>query len=61
VVPHIGSTNVPSHSTLQRLNMWSSWVKKKVTTEVIYIAKLKEGPKRLKKFLNDLEKVFKMV
>jgi hypothetical protein len=41
--------------------MWSSWVKEKVTTQVIYIAKLKEGPKRLKKFLNDLEKVFKMV
>jgi hypothetical protein len=41
--------------------MWSSWVKEKVTTQVIYIAKLKEGPKRLKNFLNDLEKVFKMV
>jgi hypothetical protein len=36
------------------LNMWSSWVKRKGTTQVMYIAKLKDGPKReKKKFLND--------
>jgi hypothetical protein len=29
VVPHLGSTNIPFHPTLWRLNMWSSWVKKK--------------------------------
>jgi hypothetical protein len=31
------------------LNMWSSWVKRKGTTQVMYIAKLKNGPKRAKK------------
>jgi hypothetical protein len=41
--------------------MWSSWVKEKGITEVMYIAKLKNGPKRVKNFLNDLEKVFEMV
>jgi hypothetical protein len=29
--------------------MWSSWVKENVMTQVIYIAKLKDGPKRVKK------------
>jgi hypothetical protein len=38
--------------------MWSSWVKKKGTTQVMYIAKLKDGPKRVKKFLNDFGKGF---
>jgi hypothetical protein len=57
-----GSTNVPFHPTLERLNMWSSWVKRKGTTEVMYIAKLKDGPKRAKKtFSIILERVFKMV
>jgi hypothetical protein len=28
--------------------MWSSWVKEKGTTQVMYIAKLKDGPKRVK-------------
>jgi hypothetical protein len=42
--------------------MWSSWVKEKGTTHVLYIAKLKDGPKRVKKtFLMILERVFKMV
>jgi hypothetical protein len=42
--------------------MWSSWVKRKGTTEVMYIAKLKDGPKRAKKtFSIILERVFKMV
>jgi hypothetical protein len=62
VVPHLGSTIVPSHPTLQRLNMWSSWVKEKGTTKVMYVAKLKDGPKRVKKtFLVILERVFEMV
>jgi hypothetical protein len=30
--------------------MWSSWVKEKGTIQVVYIAKLKDGPKRVKKF-----------
>ncbi len=42
--------------------MWSSWVKRKGTTQVMYIAKLKDGPKRVKKtFSMILEKVFEMV
>jgi hypothetical protein len=42
--------------------MWSSWVKKNGTTRAMYIAKLKDGPKRVKKtFLMFLERVFEMV
>jgi hypothetical protein len=41
--------------------MWSSWVNEKGTTQVMYIAKLKDGPKRVKNFLNDLENIFEMV
>jgi hypothetical protein len=42
--------------------MWSSWVKEKDTTHVMYIAKLKDGPKRVKKtFLMILERVSEMV
>jgi hypothetical protein len=40
VVPHLDSTIVPSHPTLYRLNMWSSWVRRKGPTQVMYIAKL---------------------
>jgi hypothetical protein len=59
VVPHLGSTIVLSHPTLYRLNIWSSWVSRKGTTQVMYIAKLKDGPKRVKKnFLNDFGKGF---
>jgi hypothetical protein len=29
--------------------MWSLWVKTKDTTQVMYIAKLRDGPKRVKK------------
>jgi hypothetical protein len=29
--------------------MWSSWVKEKGTTQDMYITKLKDGPKRVKK------------
>jgi hypothetical protein len=37
----------------------SSWVKEKSTTQVMYIAKLKDGPKRVKKtFSMILERVF---
>jgi hypothetical protein len=49
VVPHLGSTNVHFHPTLQRLNMWSSWVKGKGTTQVMYIAKLNVVQKELRK------------
>jgi hypothetical protein len=60
VIPHLGSTNVPSLPTLKKLNMWSSWVKKKGTTQVMYIVKLNYGPKRVKKtFSMILERVFK--
>jgi hypothetical protein len=42
--------------------MWSSWAKEKDTTQVMYIAKLKDGPKRVKKiFSMILERVFEMV
>jgi hypothetical protein len=62
VVPHLGSTIVPSHPTLYKLNMWSSWVRRKCTTQVMYVAKLKDGPKRVNKiFSMILERVFEMV
>jgi hypothetical protein len=62
VVPHLGSTIVLSHPTLYRLNMWSSRVRIKSTTQVIYIAKLKDDPKRVKKiFSMILKRVFEMV
>jgi hypothetical protein len=32
--------------------MWSTWVKEKGTTQVIYIAKLKDDPKRVKKIFS---------
>jgi hypothetical protein len=42
--------------------MWSSWVRRKGITQVKYIAKLKDGPKRVKKiFSMTLERVFEMV
>jgi hypothetical protein len=42
--------------------MWNSWVKRKGTTQIMYIAKLKDGPKRVKKtFSMILERVFEMV
>jgi hypothetical protein len=62
VIPHLEVTIVPSLPTLYRLNMWSSWVRRKGTTQVMYIAKLKDGPKRVKKiFSMILERVFEMV
>jgi hypothetical protein len=42
--------------------MWSSWVKRKGTTQVMHIAKLKHGPKIVKKtFSMILEWVFEMI
>jgi hypothetical protein len=38
--------------------MWSSWVKEKSITQVMYIAKLNDGSKRVKKILNDFGKDF---
>jgi hypothetical protein len=32
--------------------MWSSWVNEKGTTQVMYIAKVKDGPKIAKKFFS---------
>jgi hypothetical protein len=32
--------------------MWSSWVRRKGTTQVRYISKQKDGPKRVKKFFS---------
>jgi hypothetical protein len=62
VVPHLGLTIVPSHPTLYRLNMCSSWVRRKGTTQVMYIVKLKDCPKRGKKnFSMILERIFEMV
>jgi hypothetical protein len=58
VVPHLSSTIVPSHPTLYRLNMWSSWIKRKGTTQVMYIAKLKDGPKRVTKTFSMIWKMF---
>jgi hypothetical protein len=42
--------------------MWSSWVKRKDTIQVIYIAKLNDGPERVKKtFTIILKRVFEIV
>jgi hypothetical protein len=42
--------------------MWSSWVKANGTTQVMYIAKLKDGPRRVKKTISmTLEMGFEMV
>jgi hypothetical protein len=49
VVPHLGSIIILSHPTLYKMNMWSSWVRRKGTTQVMYITKLKDGPKRIMK------------
>jgi hypothetical protein len=41
--------------------MWSSWVKRKDTTQVMYIAKPKDGPKRVTKtFSMILKRVFEI-
>jgi hypothetical protein len=39
-----------------KANMWSSWIGKKSATYVMYIVKLRDGSKRVKIFLNNLEK-----
>jgi hypothetical protein len=42
--------------------MWISWVKRNGTTQLMYIAKLKDGPKGAKKtFSMILERVLEMV
>jgi hypothetical protein len=42
--------------------MWSSWIKTKDTTQIMYITKLKNGPKRAAKFSQMiLQRVFEMV
>jgi hypothetical protein len=42
--------------------MWSLWVKRKGTTQVMYIAKVKDGSKRVKKtFSMVLERVLETV
>jgi hypothetical protein len=42
--------------------MWSSWVNEKGTTQVMYVAKIKDGPKKVKKTSSMiLERVFEMV
>jgi hypothetical protein len=62
VIPHLDSIIVRSHPTLYRLNMWSSWVRRNGKTQVMYIVKLKDGPKRVKKiFSMILERVFEIV
>jgi hypothetical protein len=58
VVPHLSSTIVPSHPTLYRLNMWSSWIRRKGITQVMYIAKLKDVPKGVNKTFSMIWKGF---
>jgi hypothetical protein len=42
--------------------MWSSWVKRNGTTQVMYIAKIKDGLKRVKKTFSMIsDRVFEMV
>jgi hypothetical protein len=38
--------------------MWSSWVKEKGITRVMYIAKVMDGPKRVKKTFSMILKGF---
>jgi hypothetical protein len=38
--------------------MWSSWLKGKGTTQVMYIAKLKDSPKKVKKIFSMIWKRF---
>jgi hypothetical protein len=38
-----------------KANMWSSWIGKRDATHVMYIAKLRDGSKRVKKIQNNLE------
>jgi hypothetical protein len=62
VIPHLSSTIVVSHPTFYRVNMWSSWVRRNSTMQVMYIAKLKDGPKAVKKtFSMILERVFEIL
>jgi hypothetical protein len=42
-----------------KANMWSSWIGKKNATYVMYIAKLRDGSKRVKKIQNNLEEVLR--
>jgi hypothetical protein len=58
VVPPLGSTIIPSHPILYRLNIWTSWVWRKGTTQVEYIAKLKDGSKRVTKTFSMIWKRF---
>jgi hypothetical protein len=57
VVPQLGSSIVPSHPTLYRLNMWSSWVRRNGITQVMYITKLKDDPKRVTKIFSMILKM----
>jgi hypothetical protein len=42
--------------------MWSSWVKRKGTTQIMYIAKIKDGSKRVKKTFSIIwNEVFEML
>jgi hypothetical protein len=62
VVHHLDSIIAASHPTLYMLNMWNSWVRRKGTTQMIYVAKLKDGKTRVKKiFSMILERVLQMV
>jgi hypothetical protein len=56
VFHHLGSTTVLFlHSYYLKANIRSSWIGKKNTTYVMYIAKLRDGSKRVKIFLKYLE------
>jgi hypothetical protein len=43
---------------LPSIGMWSSWVRRMGTTQVMYIAKLKDGPKRVTKTFSMIWKTF---
>jgi hypothetical protein len=46
VFPHLGSTNIPFSSNPLKAKYVELMVKIKDTTQVMHIAKLKDGPKR---------------
>jgi hypothetical protein len=50
--------NYPSHPSLYRLNMWTLWVRREGTTQVMYTAKLKDGIKRVTKTFSMIWKRF---
>jgi hypothetical protein len=62
VFPHLGSTDIPFSSYPLKAKYVKLMGKDKYTTQVMHIAKLKDGPKRAMQLSQTvLERVLKMV